>query len=54
MLGVSRPNKRFMDASPEQRSNIVNMGVLALDSIEVTKNTESENKRNEYLEGCYG
>jgi hypothetical protein len=51
MLGVSRPNKRFMDASPEQRGNIVNLGVLALDSIEVSKNTESDNKRNEYLEG---
>jgi hypothetical protein len=51
MVCIARPDKRFMDASPEQRCNIVNMGVLALDSIEVTKNTESENKRNEYLEG---
>lgn len=50
MLGVSRPNRRFMDANPEERCTIVNVGVLALYSIEVSLNTEANNKRNEYLE----
>lgn len=50
MLGIHNPNRRFVDASPEQRGNIVNLGVLALDSVELSKKTESDNKRNESLE----